>query len=214
MARKVEVVSVVDAVVADLRARMFSAEITAGSPLTEADVAETYDVARTTAKAAIESLVSERLLVRSAHKTARVVTLTPDDVVDIYRTRALLESQALRRLAAEAHVPEDARRAHAELSAMADAPPSTFVDPDMRFHRALVDALGSERTSRAYAALTSEVMLCMSRVQEASLLPNELIVAEHGAILDRLAAGDGEGAVAVLSAHLERASERLSRSLS
>jgi len=207
------VVSVVDAVIADLRARMFSGELAAGTPLTEAEVAATYDVARTTAKAAIESLVSERLLERSAHKTARVVTLTADDVRDIYRTRLLLEGQVLRSLAQQSQAPEAARAAHDELVALSTGDPTAIVEPDMRFHRALVDALGSPRTSRAYAALTSEVMMCMSRVQGASLLPSGLIVDEHAQILAMLDAGDADGAVRVLSAHLERASDRLSRSL-
>lgn len=206
-------VSVVDAVIADLRARMFSGELAAGTPLTEAEVAATYDVARTTAKAAIESLVSERLLERSAHKTARVITLTADDVRDIYCTRLLLEAQVLRTLAEQSRVPEAARAAHGELVARSAEGPTAIVDPDMRFHRALVDALGSPRTSRAYAVLTSEVTMCMSRVQEASLLPTELIVDEHAEILRMLETGDADGAVRVLREHLERASDRLSRSL-
>lgn len=213
MAHKLAVVSVVDAVIADLRSRMFDGDLAAGTPLTEADVAETYDVARTTAKAAIESLVSERLLVRSAHKTARVVALTPDDARDVYRTRELIETQVVRHLAGQRLVPDEARRAHHELVALADATPPELVGPDMRFHRALVDAIGSERTSRAYAALTSEVMLCMSRVQGASLLSTDLIVAEHSRILDHLAAGDADAAAAAVSEHLQRAADRLARLL-
>jgi DNA-binding GntR family transcriptional regulator len=209
MAQKLGVVSVVDAVVADVRARMLDGSLPAGAPLTEADVAETYDVARTTAKAAIESLVSERLLVRNAHKTARVVVLTADDARDVYRTRALIETQVLRQLAAHRQVPPEAQRAHEELVALAGGSPTDLVAPDMRFHRALVDALGSERTSRAYAALTSEVMLCMSRVQGASLLPSELIVDEHSRILNHITAGDAEAAAAAVSAHLQRAADRL-----
>lgn len=203
------VVSIVDAVINDLRRRVLTGELGADAALTEADVAETYDIARTTAKAAIESLVSERLLVRKAHKTARVVTLTADDVHDIYRSRLLIESPVLRQLASVAEVPEAARVAHAELIALANAEPRDLVEPDMRFHRALVDAFGSERTSRAYAALASEVMLCMSHVQGASLLSNELIISEHGEILEHLAAGDGEAAAQVLSMHLQRAADRL-----
>lgn len=209
MSKALGVVSIVDAVIVDLRRRVLSGELGAGVALTEAEVADTYDIARTTAKAAIESLVSERLLVRKAHKTARVVTLTADDVRDIYRSRLLIEAPVLRQLAAGARVPDAARAAHDELVALAAGEPRDLVEPDMRFHRALVDAYGSERTSRAYGALASEVMLCMSHVQGAQLLSNELIVREHGEILDHLAAGDGEAAARLLAEHLERAAERL-----
>lgn len=209
VAPKLEVVSVVDAVIADLRRRMFSGDLLPGAPLTEATVAATYDVARTTAKAAIESLVGERLLVRNAHKTARVVTLDADDVRDVYRTRALIEGQVVRTLADQKRVPDAARRALEEMHALADADPERIVAPDMRFHRALVDALGSARTSRAYEALASEVVLCMSHVQGAALLPTADIVSEHEEILRRIVDGDTGGAAAAVQDHLDRASDRL-----
>ena len=209
MAHPLGVVSVVDAVAADLRARLLAGELAPGDPRTEAEVAAAYDVARTTAKAAIESLVGERLLVRHAHKTARVVALTPDDVVDIYRTRELIEAEVVRRLASAGAVPEAARRAHEAFVASADADPRDLIGPDMRFHRALVDAIGSERTSRAYAGLTSEVLLCMSHVQGAALLSTDRIVREHAAILDRIADADADGAATALAEHLRGAAERL-----
>lgn len=146
---------------------------------------------------------------RKAHKTARVVTLSASDVRDIYRARELIESPVLRQLASSGQVPHEAVAAHAELIALANAEPRELVEPDMRFHRALVDAFDSERTSRSYAALASEVMLCMSHVQGASLLSNEMIIAEHGEILKHLGAGDGEAAAMVLASHLQRAAERL-----
>lgn len=205
------VVSIVDAVIADLRRRILEGEFGAGAPLTEAAVADRYDVARTTAKAAIESLVGERLLTRTAHRTARVVTLTTDDVHDIYRTRELIEAQVLRGLAADGMVPDAAQRAHDALTALAGASPRELVEPDMRFHRALVDAIASPRTSRAYAGLASEVMLCMSHVQGASLLPSELIVKEHAGILECISNGDADGAVDVLRGHLQRAGKRLAK---
>lgn len=211
MAHKLEVVSIVDAVIVDLRNRMLSGSLRQGTPLTETEVADAYQVARTTAKAAIESLVSERLLVRSAHKTARVVTLTSADVQDIYGTRELIETEVLRRLAATATVPDSARVAHGELVAVAAAEPRELIGPDMRFHRALVDAIGSERTSRAYASLASEVMLCMSYVQGAALLRSDLIVREHEEILRHVAAGDGQAAAETLSIHLRTAADRLAK---
>ncbi|HAN25490.1 MAG TPA: GntR family transcriptional regulator, partial [Microbacterium ginsengisoli] len=191
MVTRVAVVSVIDAVTDDLRTRVLSGELEPEAALAEVDVADTYEVARPTAKAAIENLVRERLLVRSAHKTARVVRLSPDDARDIYRTRAIIEAEALRALAQTRRVPDDARTANAEIAALADASPRDVVDPDMRFHRSLIDALGSERTSRVYASLASEVVFCMSQVQGASLLPTALIADEHERLLALIEAGGG-----------------------
>jgi len=209
MVTRVRAVSVVEAIAGDLRDQILLGSTVQGSPLTEQDVARRYDVARPTAKAAIEALVFEGLLERKTHKTARVVRLGPEDVRDIYRSRANVESQVLRQLAAARSVPRQARAANAEILAMVDGSALDVVGPDMRFHTALIDAVDSPRTSRMYRSLVSEVTLCMAQVQERRLLPTRLIAAEHQGLLELLEAGDGDGAAALLAEHLGRARERL-----
>jgi DNA-binding GntR family transcriptional regulator len=210
---RIAVVSIIDAVTDDLRGRVLSGELEPGAPLVEVEVADEYEVARPTAKAAIENLVRERLLERSAHKTARVVRLTPEDARDIYRTRQIVESEVLRTLAQERRVPDAAREANREIAALVDASPREIVEPDMRFHRSLIDALGSVRTSRLYDELASEVVFCMSQVQGAALLPTETIAAEHDRLLELIEAGDGDAAATLLAAHIGRARERLAERL-
>jgi DNA-binding GntR family transcriptional regulator len=209
MARVPGVTSIVDAIAHDLRRQLFRGELPGDEPLTEAGVSEQYEVARPTAKAAIEKLVSEGLLVRGVHRSARVPRLDAADARDIYRTRADVESIALRRLAATRTVPDEARRANAEIASLGDASALEVVDPDMRFHTCLVDAIGSPRLGRAYLSLASEVRLCMAQVQGGSLLSTALIHAEHERLLELVEAGDDDGAVALLERHLARARERL-----
>ncbi|MCW4466061.1 GntR family transcriptional regulator [Glutamicibacter sp. MNS18] len=207
------VVSVVQAIIRDLRERIFSGDLAPGSALREVDVAEHYEVARPTAKAALENLVATGLLSRNAHQTARVRRLTPADTRDIYRTRAIIEAEAVRLLASTRHVPEAALESNARITALRDASPIQIVDPDVRFHTALVDALQSPRTSTIYEQLTDEIRLCMSHVQDATLLSTERIAAEHGQLLELIAAGDGDGAAEVLQRHLDNASTRLAEHL-
>jgi DNA-binding GntR family transcriptional regulator len=205
----IEVVGVVDAVTAQLRARILSGDIRSGAPLTEAAVSLAYGVARPSAKAAIEQLVASGLLVRTAHRSARVAAIDPDTVRDVYRTRTRLESAALRELAQTRVVPEAARAANDELLAMPHGPDPATVDPDLRFHTALIDALGSERTSRMYRTVLDEVRLCMAQVQGRRLLDAAEIADQHAAMLDAVADGDGDLAAALLSVHLSSAEERL-----
>ena len=207
------VVGVVDAVTAQLRARILGGDIRSGAPLTEAAVSQTYGVARPSAKAAIEQLVANGLLVRTAHRSARVVGIDQETARDVYRTRARLESSALRELARSALVPAEAVAANAELDAMPPGPDPATVDPDLRFHTALIDALGSERTARMYRSVLDEVRLCMAQVQGRRLLDAAAIAAQHAAILDALAAGDGDRAAQVLEEHLGSAEERLVEAL-
>ncbi|GAA4556262.1 hypothetical protein GCM10023175_58010 [Pseudonocardia xishanensis] len=207
---RVQVPSVVDVIANDLRRSVLSGELRPGSSLTEADVAGRYDVARATAKAAIERLVAESMLERSTHKTARVVRLGPQDVRDIYLSRAILEAEVLRRLAAAGTpIPEAAREANAEIRRRWNASSFDVVEPDMRFHTSMVDAVGTVRTSRMYRGLASEVRLCMAQVQGRQLLSPAVIVAEHERILELVEAGAGNEAAEVLDGHLGRARDLL-----
>ncbi|MDQ0648065.1 DNA-binding GntR family transcriptional regulator [Microbacterium natoriense] len=208
------VVGVVDAVTVQLRTRILSGDIRSGAPLTEAAVSQSFGVARPSAKAAIEQLVASGLLVRTAHRSARVVGIDADTVRDVYRTRARLESAALRELAQSRVVPEAARVANAELLAMPPGPDPATVDPDLRFHSALIDALGSDRTGRMYRSVLDEVRLCMAQVQGRRLLDAEDIAAQHAAILEAVAVGDADLAADLLSVHLSSAEERLVDALS
>ncbi|WP_241986810.1 GntR family transcriptional regulator [Cryobacterium fucosi] len=209
VAVRVSATSIVDAVANDLRARILQGGLSTKISLTETETATTYDVARPTAKAAIEKLVAEGLLVRGAHKTARVAELGPDSVRDIYLARAYLESEVLRRLASVRAVPAGAVRANLDIAAVSGGSAMDVVEPDMRFHTCLIDAVGSERISKIYRSLVGEVRLCMTRVQSLNLLDTGLIQAEHQRILELLADGDGQAAALLLDEHLGRARERL-----
>ncbi len=213
LVRNIVVTSVIDAVVEDLKEQVLSRELAPNAALTEAEVAARYDVARATAKAAIERLVAEKVLVRRNHKTARVVQLGPIDVRDIYNTRIYLESEVLRRLAARRDVPEAARAANAEIAALWQQGSWNIVGPDMRFHSALIDSLGSDRTSSAYASLAFEVKLCMAQLQGSQRLSPQIIVAEHAKILDLITSGEAEASASLLDEHLARARELLAGAL-
>lgn len=211
--RSLGVVGIVDAVTRQLRAGILAGEISADTPLTEAKVSESFGVARPSAKAAIEQLVASGLLVRTAHRSARVVAIDSAMVQDVYRTRTRLESAALRELATARTVPAVASAANAELLRMPAGPSPETVDPDLRFHTALIDGIASERTSRMYRSVLDEVRLCMAQVQGRRLLDAEVISRQHEEILDAVASGDGERAAALLAAHLGSAEERLVEAL-
>lgn len=203
------VVGIVDAVTRELRAQILTGEIAAGTALTEAKVSASFGVARPSAKAAIEQLVASGLLIRTAHRSARVVAIDAEMVRDVYRTRTRLESAALRELSAgRAELPL-AVQANAEILAMPPGPDGATVDPDLRFHTALIDALGSARTSRMYRTVLDEVRLCMAQVQGRELLRAGDIAAQHTEILDAVATGDGDRAAELLAAHLRSAETRL-----
>lgn len=208
-----DVVGVVDAVTRRLRAQILAGDIAPGTALTEAKVSESFGVARPSAKAAIEQLVATGLLVRTAHRSARVVAIDAAMVRDVYRTRTRMESAALRELAAARRVPDAAAAANAEMAAMPPGPDAATVDPDLRFHTALIDGIASARTSRMYRSVLDEVRLCMAQVQGRRLIDTDAIARQHAAILEAVADGDGERAADLLAVHLGSAEERLIEAL-
>src|ERR1700691_4052420 len=213
MALRVQPLSIVDAIADDIRGNLFNGALPGSTQLTEAEVATTYDVARPTAKAAIEKLVAEGLLLRGTHKTARVPELGPDEVRDLYFARLLIESEVVRRLAAARILPEALSRANNEVLALESPSGMELAEPVIKFHQALVGALGSPRLTRVFGTLMGEMRLCMAQMNYRRLLHADVIAEEHKVILEQIAAGNVDGAVAALTAHLRQAENRLVPSL-
>ena len=206
--RGLKTVSVVEALTMTLRARVLDGQIDAGVGLTEADVAAEYDVSRPTAKAAISLLVHEGLLRREAHKSAYVPELSRTDVEDLFLVRIPLELEVVRLVGGQQAVPAAAARAVADLAALpAGAAHSTFVEADLRFHRALVEAVDSPRLTRLYTGLSGEIHLSMVQAQYA--LGRDRIVAEHRAVLDALNRAEPDAAETLMRSHLEGARDAL-----
>lgn len=209
MTFQLETRSLVEAVSEALRERILTGEIAAGEALTEHGIATQANVARPTAKAALERLTHEGLLRRGTNKTARVPLLNAADVKDLYFSRTFLERDVVATLAKRKHVPAAAISALRAFDEAAEAEQLTgIVRADIDFHVALVHALGSPRVDRMYDAVIGEAHLCMAQVQAHRLLSASTIAAEHHAIVDAIKAGR-KNAADLLVHHLESARDRL-----
>ena len=107
-------------------------------------------------------------------------------------------------------VPDQATAAVKELSRLPDAAPwREVVDADMRFHRAIIDATGSERIARTYAGVQSEIVMCM--VNQRPLYDSSAqVAAEHEELLDSIVKADQRRAASLFRTHLADAAQRLS----
>jgi DNA-binding GntR family transcriptional regulator len=202
--------SLIDAVEASLRAQILDQEIPVGAVVRETEVARAFDVARPTAKAAIERLVAAGLLTRDAHRSARVPTLSSDDVSDLYLARSILETGVVRRLAEQRRLPPEATTTIDAMKALGkDALPTQYVAPDIEFHAALAAHVGSRRVTHIHDALMQQMQLCMAQVQAHDLLSPTVIVAEHERIVAAIRDGAPAEAARELEQHLERARSAL-----
>ena len=191
-----------EAIYDELRSLIVDQSYLPGESITESAVALRFGVARPTAKMAIERLVTEGLLRRELHQSARVPQLDSDDIVDLFDNRAVIESAAVAALEA---VPVDAMTAHRALLASDEH----FAKNDIAFHRALVAGQPSPRLARMHALLMGEIELCIGQVQAAHLLTAAEVGAQHQGILDAISAGDSSEAARLTTEHIAGSRDRL-----
>jgi len=210
---RLNTVSTVDAAANVLRELILDGELEPGSRLREAEFAERLGIARHSFRAATQVLISEGMLRREPHRGVQVTVLTASDILDTFRLRAALEIEAVRLAIAAGRVPEGAREAADELSAIPDgAPWRDVVEPDMRFHRAVIDAADSPRIARAYAGVQAEIQLCMVQLRPHYEHPSQ-VAAEHTELLAAIEAGDPDRADQLFRRHLTEAVQNLSKAL-
>jgi DNA-binding GntR family transcriptional regulator len=202
--------SVVDALRAEIQSQIVGGSIPPGTTLPEVSVAQMFDVARPTAKAAIEQLVHIGMLRRLRNKTARVPLFDAADIADLYLSRGVIERAVVRLLAERGEVPSRAVEALNRFRTAIDgAKIAELVQSDIDFHRALVDATRSPRLRRLHESVIGEAHLCMSQVQVHHLLDPQVIADEHARILAMIEAGDADQATSEMIAHISQAGDRL-----
>jgi DNA-binding GntR family transcriptional regulator len=212
MSESLKTTSVPQAVYDALRESIVTSAEPTGALLTETAIAVRYGVARPTAKAALERLVSEGLLSRRPHHAAHVTELSRADIEDLYSNRVILEEVALVNLASDGVVPIAALSVHRELLEFARTNNrAALARTDVDFHRALVLAQHSPRLAKMHGLLMGEIELCIGQVQSHQLIRPDEIAEQHQGILDAVAAGDGALARRLTREHIVNARDRLLR---
>ncbi|NUO97782.1 MAG: GntR family transcriptional regulator [Nonomuraea sp.] len=193
-------VSTVGALADALRGRVLSGEIEPGTPLPEQEIAASYGVARPTVREALATLVHEGLLRRERNRSAYVPEVTISDLQDLMYVRRPLEDLMAQAVAGQ-RVPEAEAALRRWAALPADAPWSETVAEHMALHEALIEAAGSRRLVRLYAALAAETRLGMVRLREV-YRDRDVLVREHRELLDAIAGGPVEAAREAVAAHL------------
>jgi DNA-binding GntR family transcriptional regulator len=210
MSESLKTTSVPQAVYDALRESIVTSVEPTGALLTETAIAVRYGVARPTAKAALERLVSEGLLSRRPHHAAQVTELSRADIEDLYSNRVIIEEAALVNLASDGVVPIAALSVHRELLEFARTDNrAALARTDVDFHRALVLAQHSPRLAKMHRLLMGEIELCIGQVQSHQLMRPDEIAEQHQGILDAVAGGDGTLAGRLTRDHIVDARDRL-----
>lgn len=197
-------------------AMIYSCQLPPGAVVNEQAIAAEFGVSRGPVREAVRRLQGIQLVSREAYMKARVVSLSPQAVLDLFQMREALEGYACR-LAAQnmtdaeinalAHDLEAARLARLEGS----IPPEEVV---FDFHIRIVQA---SRNKRIIDALCSDLYHLLRIYRRRSgAVPERKTTAfmEHWQILRALKMRDGELAESLMRAHIVRASEHITGRLS
>ncbi|TGN76766.1 GntR family transcriptional regulator [Streptomyces bauhiniae] len=176
-----------------------------GGRLTEEVLARRYGVSRVPVREALRTLEAEGFVVTRRHAGACVAEPTEQEAADLLEMRLLLEPlgaarAAQRRTEAHLKVLRGLVRLGQERARLGNSDDLRALDG--WFHETLAQACGSHALTSALTQLRHKIAWMYSVDGPAS--PPETW-AEHGAIVDAVARGDGERARAVTALHTERA---------
>ncbi|WP_426417450.1 GntR family transcriptional regulator [Aestuariirhabdus sp. LZHN29] len=99
MIQDVDAVTIADRVFESIQTAIVKGDIAPGSKISEPELARTYGISRGPLREAIRRLEGRKLLVRVPHIGARVVSLTGQELIEIYHVRESLEGLACRQAA-------------------------------------------------------------------------------------------------------------------
>ncbi|MFF8833098.1 GntR family transcriptional regulator [Streptomyces sp. NPDC015131] len=194
-----------------LRTRIAEGFFPPGTRLSEDGIGGALGVSRNTLREAFRLLTRERLLVHELNRGVFVRVPAVDDVVDIYRTRRLVECAVVHDLGEPPFALDGLVRAVGEGERDARKGDWTGVSTaNIHFHRELVALAGSDRTDELMRGVLAELRLVFHLVDDARAL-HKPYLRRNREILDALQAGERTRAEQLLVAYLDDSREQLVR---
>lgn len=188
----------------ELRSAIISLKLQPGAQIDKAEICSRLEVSRQPLSEALARLSDERLVTVEPQKGTYVTRIRMSDVVEAAFVREALEVATVRRIAPDIddETLERLKLIVSYQSAAAGAADyEEFYSLDVRFHGELLARLAFRRIAEGVESARAQT----ERIRRL-LLPtpgrNSNTIVEHNAILDALAARDGDRAAAAMRAHL------------
>jgi len=195
-----------------LRTEIVSGRLGPNQRLVEAELSETLRMGRDAVRMALVRLEQEGLVERERYRGARVRRVGLSEALELLEARAALEEVAARRAAARIASAGERRLREilADTRAALDAGDLLAAsDRNPLLHGQVLEIAASGTLSRLIANLNAQIVRFQYRT---ILVPgrSERSLAEHGAIVEAVVAGDGEAAAAAMRRHLAHVAEAVS----
>ena len=178
----------------ELRERIFSGELGAGSDHLESELASLLDMSRTPVREAVLTLESQGLLELRPRKGVRILPLSPDDMAEIYDVLTELEGLAAEQAASAGYDDKDlqflAKAIEDMEQAIAASDLDAWADADDRFHAELVRLGRNSRVETIVGMMSDQVRRARMTTLFMRPLPTKSNE-DHRRVYDAIRNGDG-----------------------
>jgi GntR family transcriptional regulator of vanillate catabolism len=222
-------VRLVDDVTAHLRDMILTGELAPGTQLLQIELSEKLGVSRTPLREAFRVLEHDGLIrVSNGNKTVEVVALSPDDVLEIYELREVVDGLAARLLAQRGLNRDEERALRRDLTAMEAATPSCdlgrYGTAHSHFHSMICDRCGNGSVRELVPLVRRSSQMTVARQLSVSAADNRVLGEEaahmirvaleggnedHRAIFEAVMSGDGNEAERQARHHIRRSMRRI-----
>lgn len=202
-------------VLKELRRLIVVGELLPDQPLRQDVLAERLGVSRVPVREALNTLAGEGRVVHEPHRGYRVARLSLSDLLEVYRIRELLETEAVRTTMTKPRETalRELRAAAAEVeTASAGGDLLAMTEANRRFHFILVAAAGLPRLERILGALWDSTEAYRLLYYETAG-NRERVEREHADMVGAFEAGETERLIELLDEHRRHATNALGRLL-
>ena len=184
-----------------------------GARLVEARVATDMRVSRAPVREAIRALTDEGLVATQPRRGASVVTMSAQDVWEVYTLRAALEMYAFR-LAQKRITPSQKSHLRSVVDKMRrsalDADSDVLSQLDVDFHESVVRAAGNARLLKAWMEMSGQVRLLSHRVIATLYVDLQSVAQRHDLLLRALVeSAEGTDVARLIEQHVYSAADRV-----
>lgn len=186
-----------------IRACIVDNRLPPGAKISEVELAASLGISRTPLRAALQQLAAERLIFTRPQVGSVVADLDDGLLHEAVAIRAALEAEVAQKLARGQHDfgPLDSILAVQERAAERDDY-KTFFQQDEAFHAALARIAEMPNAWRLVHSVKGHVDRQRYRMMAGIPMRSKRAYREHLNILDRIHAGDPDGAAAAMRAHV------------
>lgn len=198
--------STADVIFEQLRDEIMALDILPGAKLSEAEVAEKFGVSRQPVREALNLLSSEDLVEIRPQKATRVSRFSLQRIEAERFARRAMEIEVIREACAnwsDVYRPGFERSLRAQTRAVKDHDTAAFHGLDEEFHQLLTDAAGTPFAFEKIRGHKAHVdRICVLSLKNTSEMA--ILVDDHQAIFEAVAARDIDKAEAATRLHLSR----------